>query len=114
MEEPFKIKNIAHLQLILASQSPRRKELLSKLGLDFKTQNVDVEEDFPASLQREEIVEFLAKKKADANPSSLSLQPTPSFGTKTNFLANPKTLLTQKQCYDNYRGIHTKFLQVLG
>lgn len=68
MKEPFKIKNIAHLQLILASQSPRRKELLSKLGLDFKTQNVDVEEDFPASLQREEIVEFLAKKEADAFP----------------------------------------------
>lgn len=68
MEEPFKIKNIAHLHIILASQSPRRKELLSKLGLEFNTQTIDVEEDFPASLQGSEIVEFLAKKKADAFP----------------------------------------------
>lgn len=66
MENHFKIKNIETYDIVLASQSPRRKELLENLGLDFSIQTVDVEEDFPASLQANEIVEFLAKKKADA------------------------------------------------
>ena len=54
------------VKLILASNSPRRKEILAGLRIPFTVQVKDVPEDFPEDLQREEIAEFLAAHKADA------------------------------------------------
>ena len=53
-------------KLILASNSPRRKELLDKLDIDFEVRVKEVAEDFPESLRREEIAEYLANRKAEA------------------------------------------------
>ncbi len=52
--------------LLLASNSPRRKELLSSLGLSFEVRVKEVNEDYPGHLKREEIAEYLASHKADA------------------------------------------------
>lgn len=52
--------------LILASASPRRKWLLSELGLPFTTEPRNAEETYGLELKRHEIPEFLASKKADA------------------------------------------------
>lgn len=60
--------------LLLASNSPRRKELLSSLGLTYEVLVKDVPEDFPAHLKREEIAEFLASHKADAYVSDITDQ----------------------------------------
>ena len=49
---------------ILASKSPRRQELIHDLGIDFRVEIRDVEENFPAELYREEIPVFLAELKA--------------------------------------------------
>lgn len=54
------------MKLILASNSPRRKEILGGLKIPFTIQVKEVAEDFPADLQREEIAEFLAGHKANA------------------------------------------------
>ncbi|MBJ6120056.1 septum formation protein Maf [Pontibacter sp. BT310] len=51
--------------LLLASNSPRRKELLTGLGLTFEVKIKEVHEDFPAELKREQVAEFLASHKAD-------------------------------------------------
>ena len=53
--------------IILGSQSPRRQELLHGLDVNF-TVNViaGLEENYPATLQGEEIPMFLAQQKADA------------------------------------------------
>ena len=60
--------NIAIIQkkIILASGSPRRKQLLESLGFDFiiKTKNTD--ETFPASMPQAEVPVYLAEKKAVA------------------------------------------------
>lgn len=53
-------------KIILASNSPRRKELLTSLGLDFTVRVKEVDENFPATLQRQEVAEYLAGKKAAA------------------------------------------------
>ncbi len=52
--------------LLLASNSPRRKELLASLGLAFEVKVKEVHEDFPEHLQREEVAEYLAAHKAEA------------------------------------------------
>ncbi len=58
--------NINNKKIILGSQSPRRKELLSAMGLKFKVKKLNVEESFPNSLSPIQIALFLAKKKANA------------------------------------------------
>jgi len=52
--------------LILASSSPRRKELLSLLGMRFRTLPVDTDEKFDPSKTIEENVTAIAQQKAEA------------------------------------------------
>ncbi|MFC6999694.1 Maf family nucleotide pyrophosphatase [Rufibacter roseus] len=56
---------------ILASNSPRRKELLTNLGLPFQSRVKEVHEDFPADLVRAEVAEYLAAHKASAYQDEL-------------------------------------------
>lgn len=58
-------------QLILASKSPRRQELLKGLGLEFEIRTKEVEEVFPPALFKEEIPLYLSNLKAKAFESEL-------------------------------------------
>ena len=59
--------------IILGSQSPRRQELLHGLDVNFTVNVIDgLEENYPATLQGEEIPMFLAQQKADAYRNSLT------------------------------------------
>ena len=59
--------NIEKYHIILASNSPRRRELLAGLGVPFEVKVVpDIEEDYPADLPVAEIAEYIAQEKADA------------------------------------------------
>ncbi|MDO7851814.1 Maf family protein [Hymenobacter convexus] len=60
------------MKLILASNSPRRRQLLTDLGLRYATRLVDVDEDFPAHLRRAEVAEYLAARKAAAYVATLA------------------------------------------
>ncbi|GHA58994.1 Maf family nucleotide pyrophosphatase [Pontibacter akesuensis] len=60
--------------LLLASNSPRRKELLASLGLSFEVLVKEVHEDFPEHLKREQVAEYLASHKADAYTSDITDQ----------------------------------------
>lgn len=54
-------------RVILASGSPRRRELLAMLGVDFEVIPAPVDnEEYPATLAAEEIAEYLAVKKSEA------------------------------------------------
>ena len=53
-------------KLVLASNSPRRQELLTRLGLDFEVRIKAVDESYPADLRQAAIAEYLAEKKAAA------------------------------------------------
>ncbi|RNC64821.1 Maf family nucleotide pyrophosphatase [Proteiniphilum sp. X52] len=58
--------------LILASNSPRRRELLSGIDVEYEVLALpDIDESYPDDLPHEEIPEFLAKKKASAYISLL-------------------------------------------
>ena len=54
-------------KIILASNSPRRKELLAGLDLQFEVRVLQgIDESYPADLPTSKIAEFISKKKADA------------------------------------------------
>ena len=53
-------------KIILASQSPRRRELMARLGLQFDSISLDADETFPLDLNAEEVAPFLSQKKAQA------------------------------------------------
>ncbi|MBQ1610772.1 MAG: Maf family protein, partial [Muribaculaceae bacterium] len=54
-------------QVILASNSPRRKELLGGLGISFKVRTIqDIDESYPDTLRGEEIPIYISGKKAEA------------------------------------------------
>lgn len=57
--------NLDKYHVILASQSPRRKELLEKLGIDFEVRTLpDIPEDYPDGLSSKDIALFIATQKA--------------------------------------------------
>lgn len=52
------LDNLQKYTIILASNSPRRRELLVRMGIDFKVRPlVGMEETFPKILKGEEIVD---------------------------------------------------------
>lgn len=54
-------------KIILASNSPRRKELLGGLGFDFEVRIInDIDESYPEHLSPSEIAEHISNKKAMA------------------------------------------------
>lgn len=52
--------------IILASKSPRRQNLLKELGVDFTVQTKEIEEVYPPELKKEEVAIFLSELKAAA------------------------------------------------
>lgn len=59
-------------KLILASQSPRRRELLKGLDVEFSTCTVDADESFPAELKGADAVQYICKAKANAYKPQLA------------------------------------------
>ena len=52
--------------IILASNSPRRQELLRNLGIPFSVRVKETDESFPADMQADEVARYLAEQKAKA------------------------------------------------
>ena len=58
---------VVNRRVILASNSPRRQELLAGLDIDFEVKTLpDIEESYPETLEKEEIPVYVAKQKAYA------------------------------------------------
>lgn len=67
------LTNLDKYNIILASNSPRRRELLAMLGLSFKTRVMnDIDESYPLDMPADEIASFISKKKATAYSQSMS------------------------------------------
>ena len=61
------LENLNKYKIILASNSPRRKELLSGLGVAYEVKTLpDVDESYPDGLSGEEIAKHIARGKAEA------------------------------------------------
>ena len=60
------------MKLVLASNSPRRRQLLTDLGLAYEVRLREVAEDFPPHLRRAQVAEYLAEHKARAYLADLA------------------------------------------
>tara|TARA_B100001093_G_C26792151_1_gene999450 strand:- start:538 stop:1131 length:594 start_codon:yes stop_codon:yes gene_type:complete len=59
-------EKIEHLDVFLASKSPRRQDLLKKIIPKFEIISKEIDEIYPEDLKSSEIAEYLAKLKATA------------------------------------------------
>ena len=59
------------MEIILGSQSPRRRELMAGLGIPFSAISIDTDESYPADLRAEEIPIYISRAKARAYSSQL-------------------------------------------
>jgi septum formation protein len=62
------------MKLILASNSPRRRQLLTDMGLPYEIRLLEVDETYPQHLRRAEVAEYLAAHKAAAYASGLAAE----------------------------------------
>lgn len=86
--------NINNKQIILGSQSPRRKELLNAMGLKFKVKKLNVEESYPKSLSPIQTALFLSRKKSKAykvNHNELLICADTIVYQKNNIFEKPKS-----------------------
>ena len=63
------LNNLEKYDVVLGSNSPRRRELLNDMGVTFRVETVKgIDETYPASLHIEEIPVYLARVKAEGHP----------------------------------------------
>lgn len=66
------LSNLKKYKIVLGSNSPRRRELLAGLDLDFEVQVIpDIDESYPEGLDFESIPLYIARKKADAYTNTM-------------------------------------------
>ena len=80
--------------IILASKSPRRKELLNLLDIDFSTTSLSVQETYPFDLKGKHITEHICKKKAKtysfSNENEIVITADTLVMTEDQTLGKPK------------------------
>lgn len=87
--------NSKNYNLILASQSPRRKQLMEQLGYSFQQVSKEVDESFPEDMPANDVAEFLSQKKAqafeqDLNEHDLVITSDTIVVSESNVLGKPK------------------------
>jgi len=59
------------MEIILGSQSPRRRELMAGLGLPFSSVSIEADESYPPNLKEADIPYYISRAKARAYASRL-------------------------------------------
>ncbi len=94
-------------RLILASASPRRRELLAACDLDFTlAEKFDCEEKYPADLEANKVAEYLSQLKSNAYPHALEEYDI-LLTADTVVIAGGEILGKPKDCADAERMLKT-------
>ncbi len=92
------LNNIKNYHIILASKSPRRKQLLSELGLNFEVKTFDVDESYSHNMPINQVAEYLALKKA--LPFEKNIQPNQLVITADTVVIAHNAILGKPDSYD--------------
>jgi septum formation protein len=95
-----KLKNY---NIILASGSPRRRDFLRSLDLDFEIKLKNTDEIYPENLMREEITNFLSELKANAFADEL--KPNDLLITSDTIVWHKNKAIGKPKNYDDAYGI---------
>ena len=77
-------------RLLLASQSPRRRELMTGCGLPYElAPKYECEEVYPAGMPGEEVPLYLSRLKSEAYPAALAPGRTHTFAAKSSVWFRP-------------------------
>jgi septum formation protein len=87
----------------LASASPRRRQLLSQIGVPFQVLSVDVDESIAAGEGAERYVLRLARAKAAAGLARIAARRAPVLGADTAVVAGGAILGKPADCADAQR-----------
>lgn len=89
------------MKILLASQSPRRKELLSSLGFDFEVVKIDCEEILPENIKIEDAAAYLSELKTNAfgnlQNDEVLLTADTVVANENQFLGKPKNEIEAKE-----------------
>ena len=104
MLEKFKNYNF-----ILGSNSPRRKEILKEIGLDFSIYPSNIDENFNKEIELEDIPVYLAEKKANALKNKLKANDIVITADtiviyKNELLSKPENTYQAKEMLENLSG----------
>ena len=84
------LNNLEKYDVVLGSNSPRRRELLNDMGVTFRVETIKgIDESYPPSMPVEEIPVFLARVKAEGHP----LQPNELLITADTVVVLDETVL---------------------
>lgn len=73
IQHTLMLDNLKNYKIVLASNSPRRKELLQRLGVPFKVRTLfGIDEHYPETLRGEDIVRYISRVKAQAYRPSMA------------------------------------------
>lgn len=100
------------MNLLLASNSPRRKELLTQLGYQFEVVKIDVDESYPSDLNPHEIAEYVSAKKAkafDVNENEILLTSDTIVALDQKILLKPKD---ENEAFEMIKSLSGKVHQV--
>ena len=100
------------MNLLLASNSPRRKELLTQLGYQFDIVMIDVDESYPSDLKPHEIAKYVSAKKAkafDVNENEILLTSDTIVALDQKILLKPKE---ENEAFEMIKSLSGKVHQV--
>lgn len=100
------------MNLLLASNSPRRKELLTQLGYQFDIVKIDVDESYPSDLKPHEIAEYVSAKKAkafDVNENEILLTSDTIVALDQKILLKP---IDENEAFEMIKSLSGKVHQV--
>lgn len=95
-------------KIILASKSPRRKELLEQIGLQFEIRESEYQEDMQAKSDPYELVKFLALQKtkdvAKHYDDAIIIGADTFIVLDNNFIGKPKNNTEAREILKNFSG----------
>ncbi len=101
------LNNLANYNIVLASSSPRRRELLAMMDINFDVApKLEIDESFPENMDLDDVPAYLSTKKAFAYKKQLS--PDQLYITADTLVILDKEILGKPQSEDEAKAMLRK------